>query len=90
MIKIVKKGMKQKVLNYTAIFEPAEEGGFNVHFSALPGCVTFGKDLKHARKMAREALDLWLETMIEMRGKIPVEKQKPTIDSFRVFMPTRS
>ncbi|KKW16002.1 MAG: hypothetical protein UY56_C0023G0001, partial [Parcubacteria group bacterium GW2011_GWA1_50_14] len=35
-----KTGTAHKIYNYIAIFDPAEEGGFNVSFPAFPGCVT--------------------------------------------------
>jgi len=86
---MAKKNIKRKIYNYTAVFEPAEDGVFNVYFPALPGCVTFGKNLKHAKKMAKEVLELWLETAIEKKGKIPAEKQKPVIENFRISVPNR-
>lgn len=66
----MKKTNKQskKILEYTAVFTKAPEGGHDVSFPALPGCVTFGNDLDHAREMAQDALELWLEVVI---NKIP-------------------
>ena len=58
--------LNQSAYHYTAIFEPAREGGFNVSFPALPGCVTFGRTLAHAREMAKDVLGLWIE---ELRRK---------------------
>lgn len=37
------KKISQKILKYTAIFEPAEEGGYVVSVPALPGCATQGE-----------------------------------------------
>ena len=35
---------------YTAVFEPAQEGGYVVYFPSLPGVVTEGRrSKKHAR-----------------------------------------
>lgn len=53
--------MKDINKSYIVVFDPAEEGGYNVSFPQFPGCVTFGKDIKEAKKMAQEALELWLE-----------------------------
>ena len=39
--------MKQKVLNYTAVFQKEPEGGYTVFVPMLPGCVSYGKDLGH-------------------------------------------
>jgi len=57
------KSLKQKVYNYSAVFDPAEEGGFNVSFPAFPGCVTFGKNFEEAKEKAEEALELWIEEL---------------------------
>lgn len=53
--------MKSINQSYIAIFDPAEEGGYNVSFPQFPGCVTYGQDKLEAHKMAKEALELWLE-----------------------------
>ena len=50
-------------MRYPTIFEPAEEGGFNVSFPSFPGCVTFGRDFEEAKIKAREVLELWLEEL---------------------------
>jgi len=44
----------KKILNYNVIFEPAIEGGYNVSFPSFPGCVTFGKNFKEAKKMLKK------------------------------------
>ena len=41
---------------YNLIFRPEPEGGFTVIVPSLPGCITYGKDLKEARKMAIDAI----------------------------------
>jgi len=38
------------------------EGGFTVNVPALPGCVTFGENIEHAMAMAKEAIELYVET----------------------------
>ncbi|MGC8981701.1 MAG: type II toxin-antitoxin system HicB family antitoxin [Minisyncoccia bacterium] len=43
--------MKKKLLQYTAIFEKNEDGGYTVIVPALPGLVTEGKNLEEAKKM---------------------------------------
>lgn len=47
------------IRNYLAIFEPAEEGGYVVHFPGLPGCHTQGETFEEARQYAQEAFDLY-------------------------------
>lgn len=63
--------VKQAILEYNAVFEPAEEGGFNVSFPALPGCVTFGKTFEESQRMAGEVLELWLEELADQGIDFP-------------------
>jgi len=41
----------------------AEEGGFTVRVSALPGCTTEGDTLDEALSNARDAIQLYLEDL---------------------------
>lgn len=50
-----------KVLNYRIFLRKEPEGGYTVIVPSLPGCVTFGKTIEEARKMAKEAIELYLE-----------------------------
>jgi len=70
------KKVKGKILNYTVIFEPAEEGGFVVHVPALPGCHTQGETLDEAYKMAQDAILGYIETLQSLKEEIP--KEAPT------------
>lgn len=69
-----RKTRSQKVYTYTTFFEPAEEGGYVVTVPALPGCVTQGETFEEAKKMAREAIELYLEVLQEDGEEVPVEK----------------
>jgi predicted RNase H-like HicB family nuclease len=78
---------KTKVRSYFAVFELAQEGGFNVSFPEFPGCVTFGKDLRQAKQMAREVLELWLEQLEADKEPIPRHSYRPTIKKIEVKLP---
>lgn len=52
--------MYMKKLTYNLIFKPEPEGDFTVIVPSLPGCVTYGKNLTEAKKMAKEAIDAYL------------------------------
>ena len=60
---------------FTALFEPAEEGGYTVSFPALRGCITEGETVAEARQMAREALEAYLESL-EADG-LPIPPDAP-------------
>jgi len=76
-----------KILSYFAVFDPAEEGGYNVSFPDFPGCVTFGKNFEEAKEKAREVLELWVEELASQKQKIPFKTVRPIIDEVKVAMP---
>jgi len=57
--------------SYNLIFRPETEGGFTVFVPALPGCITYGRDLAEAKKMARDAIRGYLSSMKKRREAIP-------------------
>lgn len=67
---------KKKIYTYTVIFEPAEEGGYVVTVPALPGCVTQGETFEEARKMAKDAICLYLKVLQEDGEEIPQEREE--------------
>ncbi|MGB4076367.1 MAG: type II toxin-antitoxin system HicB family antitoxin [Minisyncoccia bacterium] len=56
---------------FQIVLEAEPEGGYTVLVPALPGCVTYGKDLEEARTMAREAISLYLEDLITEGEALP-------------------
>jgi len=49
----------------TALFVPAEEGGYVVTFPAIPNLATQGETLEEARAMAADCLQGYLEWRVE-------------------------
>lgn len=66
--------MKTRILKYTVIYNPESEGGFTVIVPSLPGCVTYGKNLSEAKKMAKDAISLYLESLKKHNEPIPKEE----------------
>lgn len=56
---------------YSAVFEPAEEGGFVVSFPKFPGLVTQGETLAEAREAATDLLTGYLELLRERGRSLP-------------------
>lgn len=56
---------------YTAIFEPAEEGGYTVTVPALPGVITEGDTFEEARSRVKEAIQGYLKTLRKRGRPIP-------------------
>ena len=65
--------MKQKIFNYTAVFNKEPEGGYTVTVPSLPGCVTYGDNLEAANKMILEAIQLYIESLKAHNEDIPRE-----------------
>ena len=57
--------------SFTVFFEPAAEGGYVVTCPALLGLVTEGDTLAEARKMARDAIGAYLESLRKDGEAIP-------------------
>jgi antitoxin HicB len=57
--------------SFTVLFEPAAEGGYVVTCPALPGLVTEGDSLAEARKMAKDAILAYLESLKKNGEAIP-------------------
>ena len=53
-------------LKFTAVFEPAPEGGFTAYVEEIPGVNTQGETLDEARENLREALEMVLDVRREM------------------------
>jgi antitoxin HicB len=60
-----------KTLNYRIRLEKEEEGGYTVIVPALAGCVTFGETVEEAISMAKEAIEGYIETLIDLGRKVP-------------------
>jgi antitoxin HicB len=61
-------------LTYRILLRKEPEGGYTVLVPALPGCITFGETIEEAIKMAKEAIELYLESMIGNGEDIPTEE----------------
>ncbi len=57
--------------SYTVIFEPLEEGGYQVIVPAIPNIVTCGRTLEEAKGMARDAIRCHLEGLVKDGESIP-------------------
>ena len=66
----MKENRKMRIYNYTVIFEPLEEGVYDVIIPAIPEICTFGQTLSEARKMAEDAIRCYLESALERKELI--------------------
>jgi antitoxin HicB len=70
---------KNRIREYTAFFEANEHAGYTVTVPALPGLVTEGKDLEHARTMAKNAVRCYIEGLKKAKEPIPVERESAQV-----------
>ena len=81
------KKIKQPVHNFTAIFEPAAEGGYIVRIPALPGCATQGETFEEAEAMAKDAIEGYLHVLRELNEELPVESEHTIISKIPALLP---
>ncbi len=63
-------------LSYRVLLTKEVEGGYTVTVPTLPGCITYGETVDEAISMAREAIDLYLESL-EAHGDAIPDEQAP-------------
>ncbi len=61
-------------LNYRIMLRKEPEGGYTVIVPSLPGCVTYGDTIEEAIEMAKEAIELYLESLKAHGEEIPTEE----------------
>lgn len=62
---------KVKHLHYNVIFRPEPEGGYTVIVPSLPGCITYGQDLKEAKLMVLDAIAGYIASLQKDKEPIP-------------------
>jgi antitoxin HicB len=73
------KTKKKSAHEYTAFFEANERGAYTVTVPALPGLVTEGKDLDHARTMAKDAVCCYIEGLKKAKEPVPLERESAQV-----------
>lgn len=63
--------MKSASQRFHVYLRPEPEGGFTAIVPALPGCVTYGRDLREAREMADDAIRAYIASLRKHGERIP-------------------
>ena len=71
--------MRQKVLEYNAIFQKENEGGYSVWIPSLSGCASQGETFEEALENIKGAIELYLEDE-------PQEEKEQNFDTRSQFM----
>jgi len=64
-----------KILSYKILLRKEPEGGYTAIVPSLPGCITYGDTIEEAIKMAKEAIELYIESLKEHGEEIPTDKE---------------
>lgn len=64
----------QQMISYRILLKKEPEGGYTVTVPSLTGCVTYGKTIEEAIEMAKEAIELYLESLKSHNEEIPTDE----------------
>ena len=59
--------------SYQIVLRPEPEGGYTVIVPSLPGCVTYGRTVEEANRMAEDAVRAYLQSLRKDGKRIPTE-----------------
>jgi len=62
-----------KTLTYRVFLKKEPEGGYTVIVPSLPGCITYGETPEEAIEMAKEAIELYIESLKAHGEEIPTD-----------------
>ncbi len=62
-----------KQLTYRVLLKREPEGGYTVNVPTLPGCITYGETIDEAMSMAKEAIELYVESLVAKGEAVPDE-----------------
>ena len=65
----------QKRLQFHIVFRAEPEGGFTVIVPALPGCISYGRNLREAKQMILDAIAGYITSLKKHREQIPPDDE---------------
>lgn len=69
------RNMAKSHYHYNIMLRPEPEGGYTALVTALPGCVTYGRTLKEAREMAKDAISAYIASLKKHHDPVPNDDQ---------------
>ncbi len=63
-----------KQVSYSVFYEQAREGGYVAFVPALPGCHTQGETLEETESNVKEAIGLYVETLVDLGETVPEDR----------------
>ena len=68
------------LMKYTVIIEPGQESGYVVRVPALRGCVTQGETRDEALANVKEAIEVYIEDLLEDGLPVPSEEGSEIVE----------
>lgn len=72
-----------QMISYRILLRKEPEGGYTVTVPSLPGCVTYGKSIEEATEMAKDAIELYLESLKSHNEEIPKTSLSDISESYK-------
>ncbi|MFI5264814.1 MAG: type II toxin-antitoxin system HicB family antitoxin [Candidatus Kapaibacterium sp.] len=72
-----------KYFNYTIVIEP-DEDAFHAYVPALRGCHSIGDTPEEAKANIKEAIELYLESLLAHNEEIPIEHEPMLVEKIEV------
>jgi len=70
---------RRERMKYTVIIERGQESGYVAYCPALRGCVSQGRTKREVLKNIREAIEVYVEALIEDGLPVPIEAGKEVV-----------
>jgi antitoxin HicB len=67
--------MKKTHFRFNIVLRQEPEGGFTAIVPALPGCLTYGRTLGEAKKMVKDAIRGYIESLRKHKEPIPTDDE---------------
>jgi predicted RNase H-like HicB family nuclease len=67
--------MKKTRFHFKIFLRPESEGGFTAIVPTLHGCVTYGRTLTETKKMAKDAIGGYIESLKKHKEPIPTDDE---------------
>ncbi len=81
-----RSGKTKEKYSYQIVLRPEPEGGYTVVVPSLPGCVTYGRTVEEANRMAEDAIRGYLESVRKTKEHFPTEDHGNIIATATVTM----
>lgn len=65
-------------MRYQVHLVPESEGGYTAYVPSLPGCITWGRNVRHALRMAEDAAEGYVASLVKHGEPVPDDSESLT------------